>query len=84
MKNKLSDLNDHLFVQLERLSDENVSEDRLKTEIARTKAISSVAANIINNARLTLDASIAVSEYAINVPKTLGVVDDENTRRICA
>ena len=29
MKNKLTDLNNHLFAQLDRLSDENLSADEL-------------------------------------------------------
>ena len=39
MNNKLSDLNNHLFAELERLSDEELNEDELKSEIGRAKAI---------------------------------------------
>lgn len=55
-KNKLSDLNDHLFMTLERLGDEDLSDEELEKEIERSKAISTVAGKIIDNARLVLDA----------------------------
>jgi hypothetical protein len=56
MKNKLIDLNNHLFAQLERLSDESIKKDKLEKEIARSKAITSVSKEIIGNAQLVLDA----------------------------
>ncbi|AEX22458.1 hypothetical protein [Vibrio sp. EJY3] len=57
MKNKLTDLNDHLFAQLERLSDEEIVGDRLKEEVGRAKALSSIAKDITSNAQLMLDAA---------------------------
>jgi len=63
MKNKLIDLNDHLFATLERLNDEDIAGDELKVEIERSRAISDVGKQIISNARLVLDAEIAKGEY---------------------
>ena len=57
MKNKLTDLNNHLFAQLERLSDESIKGDELKQEIARGKAVAGVAAQLIEVGKLALDAA---------------------------
>lgn len=56
MKNKLIDLNDHLFAQLERLSDEDIKGDDLEQEISRAKAITSISSQIIANGNLVLKA----------------------------
>ncbi len=65
MKNKLTDLNDHLFAQLERLGDESLDSEKLKDEIARSKAITAVSSQIVNNARLALDAQIAARDLQL-------------------
>jgi len=56
VRNTLGDLNNHLFAQLERLSDEDVKGDELKQEINRSKAIMGVAKNIIDNGSLVLES----------------------------
>jgi len=67
-KNKLIHLNDHLFVQLERLSDSDLKDDALAEEIKRSKAIGTMANQIINNARLALDAQKAIYDRLIKKP----------------
>lgn len=62
MKNTLGDLNNYLFAQLERLDDDSLSEEDLKKEINRTKAMSSIAAQVISNGNLVLRAKIAYEE----------------------
>ena len=56
MRNTLTDLNNHLFAQLERLSDEDLKGEELKEELQRSSAVSKVAQNIINNGSLVLQA----------------------------
>ncbi len=63
MKNKITDLNDHLFAQLERLSDEDLNDSELEREIERSKAVTSVAEKIISNGKLALDATRLQVEY---------------------
>lgn len=73
-QNTSRDLNNHLFEQLERLNDEELSGESLKTEINRSKAIASVAANIISNGKLALDAQKFKDERmdnGINLPEML-------------
>ena len=70
MRNTLGDLNNHLFAQLERLTDESLSPEELATEIQRSKAVTGLASQIIQNGTLALNASIAVSD-SLNQDKKL-------------
>ena len=63
MNNNLSDLNNHLFKQLDRLGDKNVSQEELEAEINRTDAIVKVSKEVINNATLQLEATKLKAEY---------------------
>lgn len=56
ISNKMGDLNNHLFEQLERLNDPDLAGDELEAEIKRSKAMTEVAGKIIDNARLSFDA----------------------------
>ncbi|MFJ5716565.1 hypothetical protein [Neobacillus sp. NPDC093127] len=59
MKNTLGDLNNHLFAQLERLSDEDVIGEALTEEIKRAEAVSKIASQVIANGNLVLKAQVA-------------------------
>lgn len=67
MKNQLIDLNNHLFAQMERLSDESLSTEDVKKEIERSKAITMVSNQIVGNASLALQAQKFRTEFAGNV-----------------
>lgn len=56
MQNTLGDLNNHLFAELERLSDEELKGDELKDEMLRAKSVTDIAKAIIDNAKTVLDA----------------------------
>lgn len=75
MNNKLVDLNNHLFAELERLSDEELAGEELEKEIERARAITSVSSQIIANGALALKAEQFKSEInsskEAKVPKFL-------------
>ena len=75
MKNKLEDLNNHLFAQMERLSDEEISLEDLTKELNRSKAIVSVSSQIIQNGNLALQAQKFVADTHgrnnVSMPKYL-------------
>ena len=58
MKNTLMDLNNHLFAQIERLGDEDLTGEALTQEIQRAGAITEVAEEIIANGTLLLKAQV--------------------------
>ena len=66
MNNKLSDLNNHLFAELERISDEELNEDELRSEIGRARAITSVSKQIIENGALALRAEKFKKEMGLD------------------
>lgn len=62
MKNKLQDLNNHLFAQLERLSDEDQNAVDIDREILRAKGLIDVSEQIIKLHKLALDAIISIND----------------------
>ena len=78
MKNKLIDLNNHLFAQLERLGDENLTADQIDNEVRRTEAIVVVSKEIIANADLALKAAKLVAEHGVHVDKYLPMIEGKS------
>jgi len=72
MKNTLGDLNNHLFAQLERLSDEDLKGEQLQEEIVRAKAVTGLASQIIANGTLVLKAKTLQLEYYCDDDKING------------
>jgi hypothetical protein len=63
VKNKISDLNDHLFAQLERLGDESLTPEQVAQEVERAGAIVGVAEQIARAADLQLKAAALVAAH---------------------
>ena len=63
MKNTLGDLNNYLFEQLERLQDDELTDEQLEREITRSKAVQGIAKTIIENGALALSAKKHMDEY---------------------
>lgn len=59
-KNQLIDLNDALFRQLKRLENEKLNEEELNREILRSKAVSNLASQIVQNAKVALEGAKAI------------------------
>lgn len=72
MKNKMSDLHNHLFAQLERLGDEDLKGDELKEEVGRASAIAKISHQIISNVDLALKAErMRVEDLIETTPEVL-------------
>lgn len=62
-KNKLGDLNDHLFAALERLSDEDMTAEQIEIEAKRAAAIVAIADQVTENARTRLLGAKLFAEH---------------------
>ena len=82
MKNKLSDLNDHLFAQLERLSQEELTPDQIETEVKRGSAIVAVADQILRHASLQVQAAKIVSDHGMDPSPHLPVLGMTKATRV--
>jgi hypothetical protein len=73
MMNKMSDLHNHLFMELERLGDEQTVGEALVEEISRAKAITDIAGQIIANGNLVLKVAVAKADsmYNVKIPPVL-------------
>jgi hypothetical protein len=65
-KNQLIDLNNSLFAQMDRLTSGQLGEAGLQREILRSKAVSSLAAQIIQNAKLALEGAKAIKAKEVD------------------
>ena len=74
MKNKLADLNDHLFMQLERLGDEDLTPEQIEQEAKRADAMVEVADRIVGNAALQLKAASLFVEHGEYVRPLLPMI----------
>lgn len=81
-KNSLADLNDHLFAQIERLSDEELSPEQIETEVKRGNAIVAVADQILRHASLQVQAAKIMSDHGNDPTKHLPALGPKAPRVI--
>lgn len=81
-KNRLSDLNDHLFAQLERLGQEDLTPAQIESEAKRGEAIVAVADQILRHASLQVQAAKIVSDHGIDPTRHLPALGATATRVI--
>ena len=77
MKNRLSDLNNQLFAQMERLGDEDLDAEGIKREARRTRAVVAIADQIVANADLQLKAAKIYAEHGDKVLSLLPQIGSE-------
>lgn len=77
MKNTLTDLNEYLFETLDRITNDDLSEEQLEKEIKRSETVVKIAKEIIDNGTLALQAVKHLDEYGrgdkVEIPM-LGIV----------
>lgn len=56
MRNKIPDLNNHLFEQLERLNNDELTPEQLKDEVNRAKAMTQISSQIVQSVKVTFEA----------------------------
>ena len=81
-RNKLSDLNNYLFEQLERLNDESLSNEDLEKEMKRQKSMSEVASNIIEINKISMDAMKLIAKGDIQAKDLPNEIDTVKPKQI--
>jgi hypothetical protein len=74
-KNKLSDLNDHLFAQIERLANEDLTPEKIEIEVKRGNAIVAVADQVLRHATLQVQAAKIMSDHGLDPSSYLPKVE---------
>lgn len=75
MKNRLVDLNNHLFAQIERLSDEGITSEQIESEVKRADAIVAVSEQILRTADVSLKAVALVATHGDRFATALPMID---------
>ena len=74
MRNTLTDLNDHLIAQIEKISDDDLTDENLLREIKRSDALCQVAKMIVENGSLALKVHQYATDFQLDdqhLPKML-------------
>lgn len=76
MKNGLTDLNNYLFEQIEKLNDDELNQEQTELAIKKAEAITNIAQTVIKNAELALKTAVVINKIsptgeAAQLPKML-------------
>jgi hypothetical protein len=83
MKNSLTDLNNHLFMRLEALSDESVTGKALENEIKRSNAIVKLSSEIVKAGTLQYKSvRLALENKSVFKEGMLPIVKDTDKNLI--
>ena len=79
MRNKITDLNNHLFEQLERLNNDDLKGEELKAEVDRAKAMTQISSQIVQSTKVTIEAmKLAKGEFTReDVIKTFSIGNEQ-------
>lgn len=79
-KTTLNDLNEYLFQEMDRLTNEDLSPEDLDREIRRSDALQKIAKTVIDNGTLALQAKKHLDEYGqgdqVEIP-LIGIVNKD-------
>ncbi len=81
MQNNLSDLNNHLFAQLELLNNGELSNEELEKEIKKTKAMTSISSQILKVASIQISAIKTAKQCGLmnqDMPSLIATKDSKN------
>ena len=73
MKNKLGDLNEHLYKALERVNEENLSAEDVSKAIEQGKAVQGLSNSILSLGRLVMDGMQMQHEQGGDLPDILSI-----------
>lgn len=71
MKRSLADLNEYLFDELDKITNDDLEGDELKREIERAGAVASVAGTIVNSAKVQLSAIRVADELGMKQSESM-------------
>ena len=76
-RNKINDLRDHLFSALERLDNDELTQEELNKEIDKAQAVANIGNVIINSAKIEVDFMKATGMISSGSDLFKSVVDNQ-------
>ena len=79
-RNKINDLRDHLFAALERLDNDELTQDELNKEIEKAQAVAQIGTVIINSAKIEVDYVKATGMISTSSDLFKGINDQKQLK----